>query len=93
MRQLKKIEDFKELNPVIGRDIKTGKDKTVTFSIEDFENVIIAIEADVIFDISEGKKTISGLFVEKVSEYLDGKVELKEVIEALEALKKEKEPA
>ena len=92
MRQLKKIEDFKELNPIIGKDLD-GEDKTVTFTIEDFKNVIVAIEADIIFDLNEGKRTISGEAIGKIFEYMEGKAEIQDVIDSLEVLKKDSESA
>ena len=80
MGKFKKIEDFADFNPI-------RKGDTVSFGINDFENLIIAVEFGVTLEISEGRKTISGHAVEAICKYIEGEIEVDEVVAELNNLK------
>jgi len=86
MDKLRKVEDFSYFNPIHLKG--EGEVETVTFKVSDFENLVIAVEARVIFEINEGKKAMSHKVVEMQFKYLDDKCTAEDVLAALEEHKK-----
>lgn len=76
MGKFKKIEDFADFNPI-------RKGDTVSFGIDDFENLIAFVESSVIFESNEGKKTMSREVIEKMLKYLEFEATEEDVLAAL----------
>ncbi len=83
--KFKELSDFDVFN--MTNAASTDGRETVTFSVEDFKDLIISVKSSVIFEISEAKKTISGHAIDVIFKYIEGKAESEDVLAELNNLK------
>lgn len=87
MGKFKELSDFEVFSPLLVHDTDNNI-VGVQFAIENFNDMIVSVEAGIIFEINEGKKTMSNKVVEKMFKYLDGEVTEDDVLASLKEHKK-----